>query len=43
MFECVSPLVKVLWFVDGDRKPTMGYIYEAMGRAKEQITQNYNC
>jgi hypothetical protein len=31
-----EPLVKVLWLVDGD-KPTMGYLYEAMERAKEAI------
>jgi hypothetical protein len=29
-----EPLVKVLRLVDGD-KPTMGYLYEAMDRAKE--------
>ncbi|KAI8530748.1 hypothetical protein RHMOL_Rhmol11G0083700 [Rhododendron molle] len=37
---CVLPLVKVLWLVDGDSKPAMGYIYEAMDRAKEQIAKN---
>ena len=31
-----EPLVKVLRLVDGD-KPTMGYLYEAMDRAKESI------
>jgi hypothetical protein len=31
-----EPLVKVLRLVDGD-KPTMGYLYEAMDRAKEAI------
>ena len=40
--KCVSPLVKILRLVDGDAKPTMGYIYEAMDRAKEQIAQNFN-
>ena len=34
-----EPLVKVLRLVDGD-KPAMGYLYEAMDRAKETI-QNY--
>ncbi|KAI8535251.1 hypothetical protein RHMOL_Rhmol10G0159300 [Rhododendron molle] len=38
----VLPLVKVLRLVDGDAKPTMGYIYEAMDRAKEQIEKNFN-
>ena len=36
------PLVKVLRLVDGDAKPAMGYIYEAMDRAKEQIQKNFN-
>ena len=31
-----EPLVKVLRLVDGD-KPAMGYLYEAMDRAKETI------
>jgi hypothetical protein len=31
-----EPLVKVLCLVDGD-KPLMGYLYEAMDRAKEAI------
>ena len=35
-------LVKVLRLVDGDIKPAMGYIYEAMDRAKEQIWKNFN-
>ena len=40
--KCVIPLVKVLRLVDGDTKPAMGYIYEAMDRAKEQIQKNFN-
>jgi hypothetical protein len=32
-----SPIVKVLRMVDGERRPPMGYIYEAMDRAKETI------
>ncbi|XP_030959124.1 uncharacterized protein LOC115981079 [Quercus lobata] len=40
--KCVIPLVKVLRLVDGDAKPAMGYIYEAMDRAKEQIRKNFN-
>ena len=35
-----KPLVKVLCLVDGD-KPTMGYLYEAMDRAKESIRAYY--
>jgi hypothetical protein len=36
-----KPLVKVLQLVDGD-KPTMGYLYEAMDRAKEAIRAYYD-
>jgi hypothetical protein len=36
-----EPLVKVLQLVDGD-KPTMGYLYEAMDRAKEAIRGYYD-
>jgi hypothetical protein len=36
-----EPLVKVLQLVDGD-KPTMGYLYEAMDRAKEAIRAYYD-
>ncbi|XP_012851479.1 PREDICTED: uncharacterized protein LOC105971173, partial [Erythranthe guttata] len=32
----------VLRFVDGDSKPAIPYIYEAMDRAKDQIAQNFN-
>ena len=35
-----EPLVKVLRLVDG-HKPTMGYLYEAMDRAKEAIHRYY--
>ncbi|EOA34846.1 hypothetical protein CARUB_v10022425mg, partial [Capsella rubella] len=35
-------LVKVLWLVDGEKKPAMGYIYEAMDRAKEAIAMTFN-
>ena len=33
--EISEPLVRVLHLVDGDEKPAMGYLYEAMDRAKE--------
>ena len=36
-----EPLVKVLRLVDGD-KPAMGYLYEAMDRAKEFIRAYYD-
>ena len=36
------PLIKVLKLVDGDAKSTMGYIYEDMYRAKEQIRKIFN-
>jgi Protein of unknown function (DUF 659)/BED zinc finger len=36
-----EPLVKVLRLVDGD-KPAMGYLYEAMDRAKEAIRAYYD-
>ena len=32
--------MKVLRLLDGDSKPDMPYIYEAMDRAKEQIATN---
>lgn len=32
-----EPLVRVLWLVDSDEKPSMGYLYEAMDKAKECI------
>ncbi|KAL0844369.1 hypothetical protein Bca101_017615 [Brassica carinata] len=37
-----TPLVKALRLVDGEKKPAMGYIYEAMDRAKETIAQTFN-
>jgi Protein of unknown function (DUF 659) len=37
-----APLVKVLKLVDGDVKPAMGYIYEAMDRAKEEIAKSFD-
>lgn len=40
--KLTSPLVKVLRMVDGDKKPPMGYIYEAMDRAKEVIAQSFS-
>lgn len=39
--KLTGPLVKVLRLVDGERKPPMGYIYEAMDRAKETISKTF--
>lgn len=36
------PLLGVLRLVDGERKPPMGYIYEAMDRAKEAIANSFH-
>nr|DAD32667.1 TPA_asm: hypothetical protein HUJ06_011519 [Nelumbo nucifera] len=36
-----SPLVQVLRLVDRGNKPSMGYIYEAMDRAKEAIASSF--
>jgi hypothetical protein len=35
--KITEPLVRVLRLVYGDEKPAMGYLYEAMDRAKEEI------
>ncbi|KAH6837753.1 hAT dimerization domain-containing protein / transposase-like protein [Perilla frutescens var. hirtella] len=40
--KLVGSLVKVLRMVDGERKPAMGYIYEAMDRAKEAIAKSFS-
>ncbi|KAL0452979.1 UNVERIFIED_CONTAM: hypothetical protein Slati_1276000 [Sesamum latifolium] len=40
--EGSRPLVKVLRLVDGEKKPPMGYIYEAMDRAKEAIAASFS-
>ncbi|GJX57590.1 hypothetical protein Tco_0287487 [Tanacetum coccineum] len=37
----LGPLVKVLRHVDGEQKPSMGYIYEAMNRAKKAIEEGF--
>ncbi|XP_024990652.1 uncharacterized protein LOC112524943 [Cynara cardunculus var. scolymus] len=39
--KLTGPLVSVLRLVDGERKPTMGYIYEAMDKAKEAIAKSF--
>lgn len=37
-----EPLVRVLHLADGDEKPVMGYLYEAMDKAKEAIKTRLN-
>ena len=36
-----SPLFRVLFLVDGEKKAPMGYIYEVMTRAKETIVKSF--
>jgi hypothetical protein len=36
-----TPLVKVLKLMDGDAKPVMRYIYEAMDHAKDEIASSF--
>ncbi|XP_027932739.1 uncharacterized protein LOC114188342 [Vigna unguiculata] len=40
--KVMAPLVHVLRLVDGERKAAMGYIYEAMEKAKETIMKSFN-
>lgn len=42
ILKMTGPLVRVLRLVDGEKKPAMGYIYEAMDRAKEAIAKSFN-
>ena len=35
--KAIGPLVSVLRLVDNEKKPTMGFIYEAMDRARRSI------
>ena len=37
-----GPFVYVLRLVDGEEKAHMGYIYEAMNRAKDTIVRSFN-
>ncbi|XP_075073625.1 uncharacterized protein LOC107783682 isoform X1 [Nicotiana tabacum] len=37
-----GPLIRVLRMVDGEKKPPMGYLYEAMDRAKESIAASFD-
>ncbi|KAJ0789561.1 putative transcription factor/ chromatin remodeling BED-type(Zn) family [Helianthus annuus] len=38
--QVLAPLVDVVRLVDTEEKPCMGYIYDAVSRAKEQIKKN---
>ncbi|XP_038695504.1 uncharacterized protein LOC119992784 [Tripterygium wilfordii] len=38
--KTTEPLVEVLRLVDFEKKPAMGYIYNAMDKAKEEIAKN---
>ncbi|XP_050897017.1 uncharacterized protein LOC127103817 [Lathyrus oleraceus] len=40
--KVIAPLVDVIRMVDNERKPAMGYIYAAMGVAKESIEKAFN-
>ena len=40
--KVMAPIVHVLRLVDGERKAAMGYIYEAMEKAKETIMKSFN-
>ncbi|XP_020090213.1 uncharacterized protein LOC109711517 isoform X2 [Ananas comosus] len=41
ILKIFGPLVRVLRLVDGEKRPAMGYIYEAMDRAKEAIARSF--
>ncbi|PWA67183.1 hypothetical protein CTI12_AA321880 [Artemisia annua] len=38
----ISPLVKVLRLADGDQKPSMGFLYGELKKAKEDIKMAFN-
>ena len=40
--KVLGPLVHVFCLVDGEKKTHMGYIYEAMNRAKDTIVRSFN-
>lgn len=42
ILKVMGPLIKVLRLVDNERKPAMGYLYEAMDRVKETIMKYFN-
>jgi len=40
IMKVFEPFVKVLKLVDGDEKPTIGFLYEAIDKAKQAIEHN---
>ncbi|MQL84419.1 hypothetical protein Taro_016920 [Colocasia esculenta] len=40
-FKLIEPLVQVLRMVDGEDKNDMGYLYEAMDKAKERLREKH--
>ncbi|XP_057984783.1 uncharacterized protein LOC110670460 [Hevea brasiliensis] len=42
ILKIFGPLVRVLRLVDDEKMPAMGYIYEAMDRAKEAIAKSFD-
>ena len=42
ILKAMGPLVQVLLLVENERKPAMGYIYEAIDKAKEAIMKSFN-
>ncbi|KAK7293059.1 hypothetical protein RJT34_15920 [Clitoria ternatea] len=39
MAKIVAPIIRLLRIVDGDEKPSMGYVYEGMQRAKNAVKE----
>nr|GEZ23546.1 RNA-directed DNA polymerase, eukaryota, reverse transcriptase zinc-binding domain protein [Tanacetum cinerariifolium] len=42
ILKLMVPVVCALLLVDGKKKPSMGYIYQAMKKAKESISSSFN-
>ncbi|GKB60081.1 3-hydroxyisobutyryl-CoA hydrolase 1-like protein [Tanacetum coccineum] len=42
ILKLTGPIVSVLRLVDGEKKPAMCYIYQAMKKAKEAISSSFN-
>lgn len=40
--KAMGPLIKVLRLVDNEKQPAMGYIYQAIMDAKNQIKKNFD-
>ncbi|XP_054808627.1 uncharacterized protein LOC129310731 [Prosopis cineraria] len=41
--EIVKPLVRLLRIVDSDDRPSLGYVYDSMYRAKRAIKNTFSC